>query len=104
MYSSEDFESFTFSIRKYTPELAKVMDKMSLSFYTADEKRVVGKLFPTCEKNSIDYAVMEKAEEIYTLSAEFGWSDLGSWGSLHSLLPQDADGNSTVGPAIRIAL
>lgn len=90
------------SIRKYTPELAKVMDKMSLSFYTADEKRVVGKLFPTCEKNSIDYAVMEKAEEIYTLSAEFGWSDLGSWGSLHSLLPQDADGNSAVGPAIRM--
>ncbi len=41
---------------------------------------VVGKLFPTCEKTSIDYAVMEKSKEIYTLPAEFGWSDLGSWG------------------------
>ena len=45
---------------------------------------------------------MEKAEKVYTLSAEFGWSDLGSWGSLHSLLPQDADGNSVVGPEVRM--
>ena len=90
------------AIRKYTPELARVMDKMSLSFYTTDEKRVMGKLFPICEKISIDYAVMEKAEKVYTLSAEFGWSDLGSWGSLHSLLPQDADGNSVVGPEVRM--
>lgn len=90
------------AIRKYTPKLAKVMDRMSPSFYTADEKRVVGKLFPTCEKISIDYAVMEKAEDIYTLPAEFGWSDLGSWGSLHSLLPQDVEGNSTVEPTVRL--
>ena len=90
------------AIRKYTPELARVMDKMSLSFYTDDEKRVIGELFPTCEKISIDYAVMEKAEEVYMLSAEFGWSDLGSWGSLHSLLPQDMDGNSAVGAEVRM--
>lgn len=90
------------AIRKYTPELASVMDKMSLSFYTDDEKRVIGKLFPTCEKISIDYAVMEKAEEVYTLPAEFGWSDLGSWGSLHSLLPQDTKGNSAVGQEVRM--
>ena len=58
------------------------MDEMASSFYTEQEKEVVGKLFPTCEKISIDYAVMEKSKEIYTLPAEFGWSDLGSWGSL----------------------
>ena len=90
------------AIRKYTPELARVMDNMSLSFYTDDEKRVIGELFPTCEKISIDYAVMEKAKEVYMLSAEFGWSDLGSWGSLHSLLPQDMDGNSAVGSEVRM--
>lgn len=39
------------AIRKYTPELARVMDNMSLSFYTDDEKRVIGELFPTCEKS-----------------------------------------------------
>ena len=63
---------------------------------------VVGKLFPTCEKISIDYAVMEKSKEIYTLPAEFDWSDLGSWGSLRTLLPQDEAGNAKVGKDIRL--
>ena len=50
----------------------------------------------------IDYAVMEKSKEIYTLPAEFGWSDLGSWGSLRTLLPQDEAGNAKVGKDIRL--
>ena len=45
---------------------------------------------------------MEKSKEIYTLPAEFGWSDLGSWGSLRTLLPQDDDGNAKVGKDIRL--
>ena len=51
---------------------------------------------------SIDYAVMEKSKEIYTLPAEFGWSDLGSWGSLRTLLRQDEEGNAKVGKDIRL--
>ena len=51
---------------------------------------------------SIDYAVMEKSKEIYTLPAEFGWSDLGSWGSLRTLLPLDEAGNAKVGKDIRL--
>ena len=78
------------------------MDEMVPSFYTEQEKEVVGKLFPTCEKISIDYAVMEKSKEIYTLPAEFGWSDLGSWGSLRTLLQQDEAGNAKVGKDIRL--
>lgn len=50
----------------------------------------------------IDYAVMEKSKEIYTLPAEFGWSDLGSWGSLRTLLPQDENGNAKIGKEIRL--
>ena len=45
---------------------------------------------------------MEKADSIFTLPAEFGWSDLGSWGSLHALLPQDAQGNAQVGEGISL--
>ena len=70
--------------------------------YTEQEKEVIGKFFPTCEKISIDYAVMEKSKEIYTLPAEFGWSDLGSWGSLRTLLPQGENGNAKVGKNIRL--
>ena len=90
------------AIRTFQPNLASIMDEMAPSFYTEQEKEIVGKLFPTCEKISIDYAVMEKSKEIYTLPAEFGWSDLGSWGSLRTLLPQDEDGNAKVGKDIRL--
>ena len=54
-----------------TPDYPKQFIEMSPSFYTDKEKEVVGKLFPTCEKISIDYAVMEKSKEFYTLPAEF---------------------------------
>ncbi len=90
------------AIRTFQPKLAGIMDKMARSFYTSQEQEVVSKLFPTCEKISIDYAVMEKSREIYMISGEFGWSDLGSWGSLRTLLPQDKDGNARVGKNIRM--
>ena len=89
-------------IQTFQPNLARIMDETAPSFYTEQEKEVVGKLFPTCEKISIDYAVMEKSKEIYTLPAEFGWSDLGSWGSLRTLLPQVEAGNAKVGKDIHL--
>ena len=97
-----NIDSISKAIRTFQPNLACIMDEMAPSFYTEQEKEVVGKLFPTCEKISIDYAVMEKSKEIYTLPAEFGWSDLGSWGSLRTLLPQDEDCNAKVGNDIRL--
>jgi len=53
--------------------------------------------FSDCENISIDYAVMENAEEIYVVPAEFGWSALGTWGALHGLLPRGASGYAAVG-------
>ena len=97
-----NIDTISKAIRTFQPQLASIMDEMEPSFYTEQEKEVVGKLFPTCEKISIDYAVMEKSKEIYTLPAEFGWSDLGSWGSLRTLLPQDEAGNAKVGKDIRL--
>ena len=90
------------AICTFQPKLAGIMDEMSHSFYTCHEKDTVSRLFPTCDKISIDYAVMEKSNNIYTLPAEFGWSDLGSWGSLHAQLQHDAHGNAAVGTNIRL--
>lgn len=90
------------SLRKYAPGLASLMDQMSGSFYTDKEKDTVDRLFPTCEKISIDYAVMEKADCIYTIPADFGWSDLGTWGSLRTLLDRNEDGNAVVGNDVRM--
>lgn len=90
------------SLRRFTPDLASKMDEMSEAFYTDRESEVVADIFPTCEKISIDYAVMEKADYIYTFPADFGWSDVGTWGSLWTLLPHDEDGNAVVGNNVHL--
>ena len=90
------------SIRKFTPSLAEKMDRMAESFYTDDERVAVEEIFPTCEKISIDYAVMEKADYIYTIPGDFGWSDVGTWGSLWTLLPHDEYGNAVVGENVHL--
>ena len=90
------------SLRAFVPELAAKMDIMSESFFTPSEREVVGDIFPTCEKISIDYAVMEKADYIYTIPGDFGWSDVGTWGSLWTLLSHDGDGNAVVGENVHL--
>ena len=90
------------SMRAYVPDLAEKMDRMSKSFYTDGEADVVAEVFPTCEKISIDYAVMEKADYIYTVPGDFGWSDVGTWGSLWTLLPHDEAGNAVIGENVHL--
>lgn len=85
------------SIRTFAPDLAVKMDRMSASFYGPEEPAVVGEIFPTCENISIDYAVMEKADYIYTLPSAFGWSDVGSWHALMELMEKDEAGNVVIG-------
>ena len=93
-------DTITNAIRRYAPQIAGVMDELEPALFTDKEAEELKRLFPTCEKISIDYAVMEKAEDIFVLPAEFGWSDLGSWGSLRTLLPQDEAGNAKVGARV----
>lgn len=90
------------SMRRFVPDLAEKMDRMAEAFYTPSEAAVVGEIFPTCEKISIDYAVMEKADYIYTIPGDFGWSDVGTWGSLWTLLPHDENGNALIGENIHL--
>lgn len=94
--------TITSVMRVYAPGIAQIFDRIFPDFYTEKENETIKKLFPTCEAISIDYAVMEKAQEIYVLPASFGWSDLGTWGALRGLLPQDKSGNATVGADVRL--
>ena len=89
-------------LRAYAPQIAGIMDQLSPSFFTEQETPDLQRLFPTCEKISIDYAVMEKSPRIYVIAEDLAWSDLGSWGSLKTHLPQDPDGNSVVGGDVRL--
>ena len=85
------------SISDYQPDLAEIFNNIAPSLYTSNEAEVIARLFPTCPNISVDYAVMEKSPNIYVHPADFGWSDLGTWGSLHTHIEHDECGNATVG-------
>ena len=88
-----NIETITDCIAKYKPNIAIDMERI------AETGNVAG-VFPQCEKISIDFAVMEPAAAdgiVYTHPADFGWSDLGNWASLHDKLNKDEDGNGVVG-------
>ncbi len=87
---------------QYSPQIADIMEEISISIDTFGEKAVLAKLFPQCEKISIDYAVMEKSDSIYVIAGDLGWSDLGSWSSLKDHMEADEEGNSVVGQNIRM--
>lgn len=90
------------AIRVYQPPMAKIFERLLPYYYTDKEQSLIDEAFPACENISIDYAVMEKADEIYVFPASFGWSDLGTWGSLHENLKKDAHNNVCIGQNIKM--
>lgn len=67
-------------------------------FYnTAKEQEFIDELYPKCQSISIDYGIMENATNRCVIPADFGWSDIGTWGSLYTHLPKDESGNADVG-------
>ena len=90
------------AFRIYCPTIAKIFETIRPSFYTKHEQEVVNREFPNCENISVDYAILEKAEEIFVLPADFGWSDLGTWGSLYEQMPQDINKNVCIGEGIQL--
>lgn len=90
------------AFRVYQPPMAKIFESMLPIFGTEKEQETINKLFPECENISVDYAIMEKAEEIFICPASFGWSDLGTWGSLLTQTKHDLYGNSCIGNDINV--
>ena len=90
------------AFRVYQPRMAKTFEDMLPVYGTDSEQDVVNEHFPKCENISVDYAIMEKAEEIFVCPADFGWSDLGTWGSLHEQSKKDLYGNVSIGQDINL--
>ena len=67
------------------------------AYNTENEKAFIKKVYPQCRNISIDFGVMEKADNVHVLCSDFGWSDLGTWGSLHDYSEKDSKGNSIKG-------
>lgn len=89
-------------LRKYASQIADIMDTIYPSLLTEKEQDVVDEYFPQCNKISIDYAVMEKTDRAYVMPASYGWSDLGTWGSLHALTSHDINNNSVIGNNVKM--
>ena len=90
------------AFRIYQPKLAKIFETMMPVYGTPEEQQVINEKFPQCENISVDYAIMEKAEEIFVCPADFGWSDLGTWGSLLTQSKRDLYGNACIGENISV--
>lgn len=88
------------ALEKHDPELANVF-REGWDYYNTDrEKEFVARAYATCKNISIDYSVMEKADNVYVRSSIFGWSDLGTWGSLYTHINKDEHKNALVGKNI----
>jgi len=90
------------AFRIYEPSIAKIFDGIRSKLGTPEEQAVIDERYPECEAISVDYAIMEKAEEIFVLPADFGWSDLGTWGSLLVQSHRDIYGNAIIGNNISL--
>ncbi len=90
------------AFRIYEPSLAKIFDGIRSKLGTAEEQSVIDTRYPECESISVDYAIMEKAEEIFVFPSDFGWSDLGTWGSLLMQSHRDIYGNAVIGENISL--
>ncbi|MBQ7634529.1 MAG: mannose-1-phosphate guanylyltransferase [Bacteroidaceae bacterium] len=90
------------AFRVYQPTMNKGFERLLKKMDTPEEKAAIDALYGDCENISVDYAIMEKAEEVFVRPADVGWSDLGTWGSLLTHLQRDGHGNALVGKDIAV--
>jgi mannose-1-phosphate guanylyltransferase len=81
----------------FLPEIHSLFKEGEEVYGTSNEKKFIDDTYSNCTNISIDYGVMEKAENVYVLISDFGWSDLGTWGSLYDQLGKDEKQNSVAG-------
>ncbi len=85
------------SFTQYLPDVDQLFSAGIGKYNTAEETHFIEQTYAMCKNISIDYGVMEKADNVYVLSSDFGWSDLGTWGSLYETRAKDNEGNAVVG-------
>ena len=90
------------AFEKYLPEIHEVFDSEMEAFNTASEQASIEKIYPQCVNISIDYGIIEKAENVYVMPSSFGWSDLGTWASAYDTLEKDYLDNAVAGNNVMI--
>jgi mannose-1-phosphate guanylyltransferase len=95
-------KSILAGLEAYLPEVNELFHKGSKYYYTQNEPAFLNKAYSECPNISIDYGLMEKARNVFVLCADFGWSDLGTWGSLWDNSSKDNYGNALAGENIKL--
>jgi len=93
-------EAFLAAFHKYLPEMAETFDEAADKISTPDEKTAIETAYAQVKNISIDYGIMEKADNVYVLPSSFSWNDLGSWASLHDILKKDDQNNTILADAL----
>lgn len=88
------------AFESHEEEIASLFASGLSDYFTKSESKFIKKTYSQCKNISIDYAIMEKAENVYVVPGDFGWSDLGSWNALHEIREQDENQNVIEGTAI----
>lgn len=95
-------KSILSSFQKHLPEMNDIFNEGAEFYNTEKELDFIHSAFSQCTNISIDYAIMEKADNVYVLPSEFGWSDLGTWDSVYELSDKDYVGNAVIHPEMVI--
>lgn len=90
------------AFEKLLPEIHEIFDAAAAAFNTDEEHEAIEKIYPQCVNISIDYGIMEKADNVYVLPSSFGWSDLGTWASAYETLEKDYLDNAVAGNNVMI--
>lgn len=88
------------AVKNYLPEMAEVFEEAASHFNTSAEQDAIEKAYAQCKNISIDYGIMEKAENVFVSLGNFTWSDLGSWGSIHEISQRDENNNVVRGKSL----
>ncbi|HEY5464580.1 MAG TPA: mannose-1-phosphate guanylyltransferase [Hanamia sp.] len=88
------------AFEKYLPEIHELFEGAKNTFNTQKEKETIELIYPLCLSISIDYGILEKADNVYVIPSSFGWSDLGTWGSAYQNLEKDYHENAVAGDNI----
>lgn len=88
------------AFEKFQPVMSALFAEGLSMYNTNGEQQFINENYAFSENISIDYAIMESAENVYVLPATFDWNDLGTWGSLHEKLDKDENANSVVNATV----
>ena len=94
-------KTITAAFEQFQPKMSAIFQSMSDVFGTEKEQEVLNVKYAECDNISVDYAIMEHSKNIYVMPADFGWSDLGTWGSLLTLTDKDKDGNGVISENVK---